>query len=308
MAIKNKIIGEGNVIKIGFEEQTINLRIDQIMPLKLITDHIRSTRKYQQIVTSIREVGIIEPPVVTADPKNTGHYILLDGHSRLEALKEIGVETVTCLVSTDDESFTYNKHLNRLAPIQEHRMIMQAVVLGVPEQKIADALGVNVKHIIHKRSMLVGICAEAIDILKDKMMTSRIFYILKKMTPLRQIEAATLMTDSGIYTLAYAKALLAATPKSQLLEPEKPKALRGLSEDQMSRMETEMASLQREYQLIEETYGSDILNLTLAKGYITSLLANAKIVRYLAQNHPEFLGQFQKIVDMTSLGGKETTA
>lgn len=82
--------------------------------------------------------------------------------------------------------------------------------------------------------------------------SSRIFSVLKKMTANRQIEVATLMNDSDIYTEPYAKALLAATPKNQLANPEKPKKIKGLSEEQMARMEAEMSSLQNEYTLIEE--------------------------------------------------------
>ncbi len=75
----------------------------------------------------------------------------------------------------------------------------------------------------------------------------------------------------------------------------------------MARMESEMESLQREYRLIEENYGKDVLNLTLTKGYLGSLLGNVKVVRYLAQNHRDILNQFQKIADMTSLA-KESAA
>ena len=70
---------------------------------------------------------------------------------------------------------------------------------------------------------------------------------------------------------------------------------------------SEMESLQREYRLIEENYGKDVLSLTLTKGYLGSLLGNAKVVRYLAQNHRDILNQFQKIADMTSLT-KESAA
>ena len=76
----------------------------------------------------------------------------------------------------------------------------------------------------------------------------------------------------------------------------------------MGRMESEMASLEREFRLIEDTYSQDVMNLTLAKGYLGTLLENSKIVRYLAQNHPEILSQFQKISEMTSLGGKDLAA
>lgn len=303
MAKKLKI--SKSEIKMGFDNATIDLRISQIVPIKIVSPAARTSQKYQQILASIREIGIIEPPVVSPDSKAKGRYILLDGHLRIEALKEIGETELTCLVSTDDEAFTYNKHVNRLSTVQEHRMILRAVERGVPEITIAKALNVDVGSIVRKRNLLEGICEEAADMLKDKMVASGTFPILRRMQPLRQIEAATLMNDSRVYSLSYARALLAATPKDQLTEPEKPKNIKGLDEEQMARMESEMGSLQREYKLIEDNYGQDVLKLTLAKGYLANLLNNAKIVRYLAQNHSGFLAQFQKIADMSSLNTKE---
>ena len=32
-----------------------------------------------------------------------------------------------CLIADDDEAFTYNKRVNRLATIQEHYMIVKAI-------------------------------------------------------------------------------------------------------------------------------------------------------------------------------------
>lgn len=298
---------EDGEIKVGFDAQTVDLQLHQIIPIKLVAQAARDSQKFKQIVASIREVGIIEPPVVAPDSQSRNRYILLDGHLRVEALKEIGEDVVTCLVSTDDEAFTYNKHINRLSTVQEHRMIVRAVERGVPEEKIAKALNVNVASIVRKRTLLDGICEEATELLKDKMVTGKVFGILKRMKPFRQIECAMLMNDAGAYSYSYAQALLAATPKSQLLDPEKPKKLKGLDDEQMARMESEMASLQREFRLIEENYGTDNLNLTIAKGYLSTLLGNAKIVRYLAQNHAEILGQFQKISD-TSLGKRDQAA
>jgi hypothetical protein len=66
-----------------------------------------------------------------------------------------------------------------------------------------------------------------------------------------------------------------------------------------------MGSLQGEYRLIEDSYGPNVLNLTVAKTYLGTLLNNTRVIKYLALHHPEFLTQFQKIVDMRSLGGTE---
>ncbi len=199
------------------------------------------------------------------------------------------------------------KHINRLSTVMEHKMILRAIERGVPEAKIAAALNIEIKSIVTRRDLLNGICAEAAELLKDKIVPIATFPILKRMKSFRQIEAATLMNDANTYSKTYARMLLAATPKDQLVDPEKPKKIKGLDEDQMARMESEMESLQREYRLIEENYGKDVLNLTLTKGYLGSILGNAKIVRYLAQNHADILTQFQKIADISSLA-KEASA
>lgn len=290
-------------VKIGFEADTVKLQIDDISPLKIVTTAVRESEKFQQIIASIREIGIIEPPVVAPRKRGQEKYHLLDGHLRIEALKEIGEKDVICLVSTDDEAFTYNKHISRISTIQEHRMILRAIKRGVSEEKIARALNLNVANIVKKRNLLDGICPEAIDLLKDKMVASNVFKALKRMKAIRQIEAATLMNDSNTYTVSYANALLAGTPRSQLINPETPKKIKGLTEEQIARMEAEMGSLQGEYRLIEESLGPNVLNLTVAMRYLSKLMKNPRIMKYLTQHHPEFLPDFRAIVAMKSLGG-----
>lgn len=175
------------------------MNIDKLIPVKVMNAATRTSPKFKQIIASIKEVGIIEPPAVSPDKQNPGRYILLDGHMRVEALKELGESEVTCLISKDDEAFTYNKHINRLSTIQEHRMIVRAVERGVSEEKIAKALNVNVSRIVHKRTLIDGICDEAVEMLKEKMVADKVFAILKKMKPFRQIEVAMLMNDAGVY-------------------------------------------------------------------------------------------------------------
>ena len=109
------------------------------------------------------------------------------------------------------------------------------------------------------------------------------------------------MVAMNKFTISYAKSLLAATPQSQLDEAHKPKTVKGLTEDQMALMERESANLEREFKLAEQSYGSDHLNLVLAKGYLCKLLGNARVLRYLAQHHQEILTEFQKIADLETI-------
>ncbi|MEK6746138.1 MAG: plasmid partitioning protein RepB C-terminal domain-containing protein [Pseudomonadota bacterium] len=292
---------------LGFETTTVTLKLEDISPLKIITPAMRDGAKYKQILTSIKEVGIIELPVVAPPSKGQRKYMLLDGHSRIEALKEVGEKETACLVSTDDETYTYNKHISRISTIQEHRMILTAIKRGVSEEKLARALNLNVNNIIRKRDLLKGICPEAVELLKDKMVAANVFSVLRRMKPVRQIEAATLMRDANIYSFSYIRALLAATPKMQLLDPSQPKKIKGLTDEQISRMEAEMGSLHNQYRLIEESFGPNVLILAVSKTYLSSLLSNTRIVKYITQQYPEYLTEFKKITEMTLLGNGDVS-
>jgi ParB-like chromosome segregation protein Spo0J len=284
-----------STVKMAFEDVELRIAIADIQPLKLVSDGIKKSQKYAQIAASMREVGIVEPPIVARDRSEQGKYLLLDGHLRIDVLKHLGATEVVCLISTDDEAFTYNKRVNRIAAIQEHRMILKAVERGVSEQRIAKALNVDVQSIRRKRHLLDGICAEVAQILKDKHIAMQTFTELKQMMPLRQIEAAELMVAMNKYTISYAKSLLAATPQSQLVESTKPKRVKGLSEEQIALMERESVNLEREFKIAEKSYGTDHLDLVLTVGYLGKMIGNARVVRYLAQHHGEILAEFQKI-------------
>ena len=284
-------------VRLGFEETTVRVPLDAIMPLREITTAVRKSVKYGQIAASIAEVGIIEPPAVARDAEDRERFHLLDGHLRVEILRERGETEVVCLIAIDDEAFTYNKRISRMATIQEHRMILNAVKKGVSEERLARALNVNIQNIRMKRNLLVGICPEVADLLREKHVPLNVFTELRFLKPIRQIEAAQAMITMNRYSIAYAKSLVAATPTDQLVEG-KERRQRGLSEEQIATMQRESENLDRELKHIEQGYGSDHLDLVLATGYVGSLLGNARIVRHLARHHADILAEFQKIADL----------
>jgi hypothetical protein len=283
------------LVKMAFEEDVLRIAIADIQPLRLVTREMKKTPKYRRIAASMQEVGIVEPPIVARDRTKPGKYLLLEGHLRIDVLKDLGHTDVVCLVSTDDEAFTYNKRVNRLAIIQEHKMILKAIERGVSEERIAKALNVDVAGIKQKRRLLDGICAEVAEIFKDKYIAVQTFTEFKKMAPLRQIEAAELMVAMNNYTTTYAKSLLAGTPESQLIESAKPKNVKGMTDEQVALMERESVNLEREFRIAEKAYGTDHLDAVLINGYIGKLLSNVRVVRYLAQHYGEILAEFQKL-------------
>ena len=297
--------GADTQVQIGFALHSISLFVDAIVPLRKLRNGIEESRKYAQIACSIKAIGLVEAPVVAADPSNEGQYLLLDGHIRIAILKDIGVTSVDCLVATDDEAYTYNKRINRLPPVQEHRMIVKAIERGVTESAIADALGLDVMSIRARFRLLNGICPEAAEMLKDTNCSMKVFDILRRMSAMRQIEAADLMIGQNNFTLIFGRALLAATSHDQMaLKAKKARKtdLSGPTSQHIARMERELATLQTQVRSVEESYGIDNLHLTFARGYIAKLIGNAGIVRWLSHHKPEYLAEFQRIIAIDSIG------
>jgi ParB-like chromosome segregation protein Spo0J len=289
-------------VRIGFDPNGVTLPVSSILPVRQLKPGVRATQKYQQILASVREVGVIEPLIVFPQDRKTEMYILLDGHLRLEVLKELGVKSARCLISTDDEGFTYNKRVSKLATIQEHAMVLNAITKGhISEERIARALNFDIASIRKKRDLLVGIGPEAAEVLKTRSISQRVFGFLRKMKPVRQLEVADLLVATNNFSVPYTKALLAATPAEMLVDPEKRKVIEGLTPEQIVRMEKEMDSLHRDLKLIEASHGNEVLNLVLARGYLAKLFGNPKVVRYLGQNYADILRELQAIVEATSL-------
>lgn len=287
----------------AFEPEGIRIALIDILPIKLLADSAKLGKKYKQIAASIRETGLIEPLVVTRQKRNVGTYLLLDGHVRLQILQDFGVHDTVCLIAKDDEAFTYNKRISRLATIQEHKMILKAIEAGVPEDRIARALDINVALIRRKRRLLDGICPEVANLLKDRHCSIETFQSLKKVKPIRQIEMAQLMIAMNNLTVSYSRALLARIPADQLINGKKSKAAKAVSAEQMARMEEETDKLQREIRGIEKSFGEDQLNMVIAGGYVSSLLRNEQVVMHLDQHHSEILNEFRRI---TGVANNET--
>ena len=281
----------------AFEQAIIRLKLSEITPSKEINKDVFASRKYAQIVSSVREIGLIEAPIVTFSDDG---YTLLDGHLRLNALKE-----VDCLVSTDNENFTYNKHVNRLSNVQEQKMIEKAINRGVSIERLARVLNMNPENIRHKKNLLKGICEEVVEMLKDKIVSSKVFYYLARMKPERQIEATKIMVESKTFTSSFARSIWLATSDEQLAVPRRQQRPAVTDFSHFTKLEEEINRLHGEYEEIEENYGLNVLNFTLVKGYVKTLVMNARVNRYLRINNPDILEHLESIVDIDNLNTEE---
>jgi hypothetical protein len=71
--------------------------------------------------------------------------------------------------------------------------------------------------------------------------------------------------------------------------------MKGVTAEQMARMEREMVNLQGQYKLIEEGYAEEVLNLVLAQGYLSKLLKNEAVRRFVSSRIRKFLSSSRRL-------------
>lgn len=288
-------------VQLAFRPDTTVVPLERILPLRKLPGDIEGTKKYQRIVASLREVGLIEPLVVFPKKGASKHFILLDGTIRLHALKSIGAPDALCLVATVDETYTYNQKINPMTPIQEHFMILKAIKSGVAEGRIAKTLNVDVSRIRQKQHLLTGICPEAVRLIKDKRISANTIRELKRVTPLWQLEMIDLMIAANNFSVSYAKYLYAAAPDKEKLPSERPHDNHGFKPEETARMQGELDRLARSFKAIQDGHSENMLNLVPVLGYVQGLLNNQKVVRFLGRSFPDMLSGLRLILQVPDI-------
>lgn len=272
-------------IRLGFERDCIEIPLEKLRNTMDLPIGIKESITYRQIRSSVQVIGLVEPIVVVLNSSKRDTFLILDGRMRVEALRDLGVQQALCLISTDDEGYTYNKRVNRLSVKQ-----------------LAEALNLSTDAIRQKFRLLDGICDEVVTLLAEKPATYGMFHVLKQMKPFRQIDVAQSMVNLNNYSLKLANAMLQNTPIEQLTERAAAKNQSTVPSEAIRRLERELASMQSDTRLLEEGYGPASLELEINKSYIgESLLENAAVVRWLAKTHPDYLQQLQRIANIKEL-------
>ena len=273
----------------AFQQYLISVPLSQITPQIVVSKEMRSSATFHQIEASVKEIGLIEPLAVFPRPGQS--YLLLDGHLRYEVLKENGTKEAKCLLATDDEAYTYNRRVNTIPPIAQHLMLLEALRSGVTEERIAKSLNVDISVIRLKRDMLNGICSEAVELLRDYKLNAKVFSVIRKMKPLRQVEVAEHMIANTAFSYTFVTALLYGTKADALVDTTKHREPKIAIE--ANRLAQESDNLLLNLKSLEDSFGKDALTLTVCQGYVERLLKNAKVRRYLERKHGESLGALQ---------------
>ncbi len=272
---------------------TVHAEDVPIVRLKPLSERKIRRCEYERIKASIEAVGLIEPLVVS--PEN-GSFLILDGVQRYRILLELGVEAVPCIIRQEKETFTCNRMVNHISPVQESRMIEKSLE-ELDKQTIANALGLStIAHRLSKTliSQLHAEVAEALDAGSITRACAREFTYAK---PERQLDILTMMKAHNDFSIAFARALILKTPpKLRARKRRKAGNPWNRAEHKKNELLKKLQDAERKhdfYSRLYRQYSVDLLKLVI---YARSLITNPNVREYVDEHHPNITERFLGVI------------
>lgn len=271
------------------ESTAIDVPVIQLRPLR---ERKVTKREYDRIVASIKAVGLIEPLVVF--PEN-GDYVILDGVQRYRALVELGVAIAPCIMGKEREAFTGNRMVNRVSPVQEHRMIEKAMD-EVDEGVIAAALGIATLNHRLKKSLLKQLhsdVATAYDAGKITRACAREFTHVK---PHRQKEILRAMEGYKDFSTAFARSLVVKTATNQRENRGRKHNPWNKTAQRKNDLLKKLSDAEQKHDFYSQLYKQYTVDLLRLAIFARSLLTNARLREYLNKHHSDIVSRFETII------------
>jgi len=130
-------------------------RLANLDPADIMPNHVQPRTEFRQeeldeLVVSIREIGVLQPIVVRPIPDATEapHYELIMGERRLRATKQLGLATIPAVIkNTADEdmlrdALLENLHRANLNALEEASAYQQLLAdFGITQDELAGRIG-----------------------------------------------------------------------------------------------------------------------------------------------------------------------
>jgi ParB-like chromosome segregation protein Spo0J len=266
--------------------------IEKLFPLNERAINLKTNRGFHKIVSSIRNIGLIEPLCVY---RENGHYLILDGFLRFKACERLGIQTIPCIAYPTKEAYTFNRMVNRLSHYQESRMLRKSLesidhatieqVLGL--KSLRYRLGTKIYEDLHP-NVIKMIDANKI----SRKCAAELTYVNKE----RQLEVLGEMKKCNDFSVTFARALVIKTSPDKRNQEKKTKR-RWLDDCEKKReLVAKLEEIQKRYDfftMLYRQYTEDLLKLSF---YARKLITNERIKDYLADKFPDFLKRFEGIV------------
>jgi ParB family transcriptional regulator, chromosome partitioning protein len=267
----------------------IDVPVARLRPLR---ERKVTQREYDRILASIKAVGLIEPLVIYPEGND---YVILDGAQCYRALVELGVQVVPCILGKQREAFTGNRMVNRVSPVQEHRMIEKSLA-EVDEAAIAAALGIsNLGHRL-KKTLLKQLhpeVAAAFDAGKISRACAREFTHVK---PHRQKEILQAMESYRDYGTSFARTLVVKTPPHQRESRGRKHNPWDKTAQKKNDLLKKLAEAEQKHDFYSQLYKQYTVDLLRLAIYARSMLTNQRLREYLDRQHPDIVERFEAII------------
>lgn len=264
-----------------------------IVRLRPLRERSISKRDYDRIAASIRALGLLEALVVYPEGED---YVILDGAQRYRILLEMGVDLVPCVLGQQREAFTCNRMVNRLSPLQEHRMIKTSLEKSLDEKTIANALGIaGIGHRLKKAliNQLHPDVAAAFDEGKLSRSCTREMTFVK---PARQREIFAAMEGYKDFSTPFARALVLKTPPAQRETRRKKVNPWDKTTQKKNDLVKKLAEAEEKHDFYSRLYKQYTVDLLRIAIYARTLVTNARLRAYLDEHHPEIVSRFEAII------------
>jgi ParB family chromosome partitioning protein len=128
-------------------------RLASLSPADIVPNANQPRTEFDQelldeLIASIREVGVLQPVVVRPIKGQEGKYELIMGERRLRATKALGLETIPAVIKdTQDEhmlrdALLENLHRAQLNPLEEASAYQQLLSdFGITQEELAGRIG-----------------------------------------------------------------------------------------------------------------------------------------------------------------------
>lgn len=128
-----------------------SIALSDIVPNAAQPRSVFATEELEELVNSIREVGVLQPVVVrpiVGAAEGEPHYELVMGERRFRASKILGLETIPAVVknTADDamlrDALLENLHRANLNPLEEASAYQQLLTdFGITQEELASRIG-----------------------------------------------------------------------------------------------------------------------------------------------------------------------
>ena len=270
----------------------IMLKIEEIEVEQRRNINIQNNRKYKKIVSSIQNIGLIEPLSVY---QQKDKYILLDGYLRLLAAKELEMDEVPCFIYQNRDSYTFNAMRNEISPLQESKMIKKAISQGVDENDLAIVLNVPLKRIRQTKKLADSLIPEARELLDGNHIFRSTAEQLSRVNQEGQHMILKKMDEAQNYNASYAKVLVMKTPKEMIRSGV---AFRNNNPDHYEkRLYTQIKKGNQEIEFYAQRYKENMKELMKHVVFFRTILERETTSEYLSLNYPQIVKDVKKILN-----------